>query len=129
MKGHSLFDFLTLEIIKNELRTFVRTYYQTLITPSNQEILLKAWDDVVEYNEAEITTATDLLKQVFNISLEQQEEFIRGLNSKYGQSFVPRFENYIIKRFQEPTHAFAFDGEVYLYDLLNKSDAKTFSPS
>lgn len=128
--GHPLFTKLTIKIIENELRDFVRDHFITQINENDKEKLLEAWHNYlisVEFNDAQPLCVLD-------ISQQQQMVFIKHLHEKYGEKFTsePSFEKYIQNRFTltdnvdvpfDCIHALKFDGLVGFGSLLTQQKA------
>ncbi len=120
--GHPLFEFLTLDIIKEELRDFVRAHFQTVITEENRKEIYEALQNY--YTDLEVSEV--LLN--LNISESKQEDFFAVLSKKYGSQFDDdlSFKSYMINRLtlqkdkKDDAHALNFAGEVGLEKLLEK---------
>jgi hypothetical protein len=118
--GHPLLKLLTMDDVKQELREFVREYFQQCIQTNPEDAIewKKAWDTVCETGlGGEGLTAMD-------IPQEEQEVFIQALRNKYPSQFDedPSFKTYIQDRFKLTehisTHAARFGGEADLTSLL-----------
>jgi hypothetical protein len=85
VKGHLLLIMLTGEIIREELRVFVRQHFKDTVNKGNCSGLKKAWDACA----GEGPTDEDLAKlRELNISPEKQTAFITSLGEKYGHQFT-----------------------------------------
>ena len=77
---------LTADIIKEELRVFVRQHFKDTVNEGNRSILKKAWDEFIDGEE--LTTESLVALRILNISPEKREEFITSLGEKYGHQFT-----------------------------------------
>ena len=120
--GHPYFKILTLDDIKQELRDFVRTHFETCIreNPPKAIAWCREWTKLCEDG-----VGGEALSEL-NITPEEQDTFIQELNLKYAKQFEEDaiFALYIQNRFKLSdvitTHAACFGGEVDLTYLLIK---------
>lgn len=94
---HPLFTSLTMEMVKQELRDFVRNHFKTLIIKTNCQYALKK-----DYEDYIVNLKISPLFQEFDINKDKQIEFIESLKQTYGNQFTNNtcFEKYIHARFQ-----------------------------
>lgn len=125
MIGHKLFKCLTEQIIKQELRDFIRAYYRTLISDENRDKLLAAWTNYCASGDF----ADALPLRELDLSPEQQALFLQQLTVKYGSQFTGNKKfNLLIKEYltlgtRETTpsdcfHALKLDALINLTQLL-----------
>lgn len=82
--GNPLLNILTEDSLLQELRSFARTHFISLITDENKFVLSAAFFNYFNFLEAEY--AKPLL--CLNISEEKQKQFHEYLNEKYGEQFT-----------------------------------------
>jgi len=115
---HPLLSTLTLEMIKQELRDYVRSHFKSLIHEDNKDVLRLSWQ--IYIRELEIPES---FKQ-FDLSLEKQTELFNYLSRKYGKQFDESisFKKYLTNRFKlthdVETHLINFAGEANFEQLL-----------
>lgn len=121
---HSLFNMLSKEILIHEFRNFVREFYQSVITESNQPALKKAYADYLSSLNFEDAKPLEIL----NIPEQKQKELYTHLTHKYGKQFSEESEylSLIKKMFElDPDtkddvnrlHALKLDGIIQLGSL------------
>lgn len=117
--GHALLKFLKTDDIKQELRNFMHEHFAEKITDKNRYILKNAWDNLCESSEY------DPCFQELDVSLIEQNEFIKNLQRKYKNQFIeePSFLKLIQDSFfinkSFPYHVVRFAGETDIEYLLN----------
>ena len=120
VQGHPLFKMLTMDIIKQELREFVRAHFIQCIKNQPEEAI--QWNESWKKSFETGSNAEGL--EAMNIPKEAQELFLKHLGGKYPNQFnkTLEFKQYIERRFKlnqtYPTHAAIFDGETKLTALL-----------
>ena len=82
VKGHPLLTFLTIDVIKQELRDFMRGYFKQHITEQNQDELRAAWIKLSEDGLIE-----SCLTQL-DVTSEAQLAFLTFMKNKYNLSFT-----------------------------------------
>ena len=116
VRGHGLFKFVTLNVIKSELISFVRQHFIANITEQNFQTILEAIRATVDS-----ATASAALS-VLNISPDKQQAFIQSMATKYQEKFTNNHSlpHYISKRFATPlgSHAMEFYQETGLENIL-----------
>ncbi len=118
VQGHPLFEMLTLEGVKLELRGFMRQHFKARITPDNLAELMGAWDKLCEEGESGVCFTA------LNVSEADQHVFLQRMKAKYALQFTsdPSFEQHIKTSFDLtevfPSHVVRFAGEASLGDLL-----------
>ena len=128
--GHSLLKIVTKDLIKQEIRDFVRECFQKKIANQNKDELNSAWENLHsrEKTKDDLENANTILARL-NISAAEQGEFIEKLTIKYGDQLGASETkgsciHYILQRFElnkmYECHAAAFAGEVDLTQLLRK---------
>jgi hypothetical protein len=122
--GHPLLKLLTLEIIEQEVREFVRDEFMAKINHQNCAAMLEDWQKLID---GESTAPEDLLTSL-NISSEKQEAFISHLHKKYGSQFK-EFDKDIRAKFKItntiPNHAARFGVDIDLSSILERRVAET----
>jgi len=123
VQGHPLLDFLTIEIINQEITEFARAHFKAFLEqhPDKIQGLKEAWDLIFEEGKE-----TDILK-LLDIPEKAQNEFLERFAQKYGNQFTddPSFATEIRNRFSTEgtmfaSHAARFGGEADLLGLLEK---------
>ena len=128
--GHSLLKIVTKDLIKQEIRDFVRECFQKKIANQNKDELHSAWENLYSREETkdDVENPNTVLARL-NISDAEQGEFIEKLTIKYGDQLGASETkgsciHYILQRFElnkmYECHAAAFAGEVDLTQLLRK---------
>jgi hypothetical protein len=127
--GHPYFKMLTLDDIKQELRQFIRTYFETCIRDNPRKAITwcREWTKLCEDG-----VDGEALSEL-NITPEKQNAFIQELTLKYAKQFEEDaiFALYIQNRFKLSgfitTHAACFGGEVDLTYLLKPYQASVLN--
>ncbi len=117
--GHRLFEMLTLEGVKQELRAFMREHFIKHITPDNLAELNDACVRLYEGVECGVGFAA------LNVSETEQHVFLQYMTDKYALQFTrdASFEHYIKTSFclseLFPSHVARFAVETSFVDLLS----------
>ena len=126
--GHPLIQVLTMDNLKQELRSFVRAHIQEHINEANREQLIQAYQKYT--NSTDLTDAAPL--KDLDIETAKQDEFIKYLEKKYGDQFTgdDSFRRYIVTLFlaaKDTPQVFNFAGLARLEDLLKLKQEKPSS--
>ncbi len=81
VQGHMLLKTLSLDMVKLELREFIRNYYAEQINDSNRMRLKEAWENTVNNTQMD-----DRLHEL-DIPKQKQQAFIQYMNQKYPKYF------------------------------------------
>ncbi len=120
VQGHPLFEMLTLDDVRQELRDFMREHFNVRITPDNLAELSGAWDELCEAGVCGVCLVA------LNVSETDQHAFFQHMTEKYALQFTcyTSFEQYIKTSFDltpvHPSHVARFAGETSFGDLLSK---------
>jgi hypothetical protein len=120
VQGHPLLKIVTLDDIKEEMRSFVRAHFEQMFldNPTQVPNWQKAWDALMDGDTGE--RVQFLLKLA--VPEEKQSAFIDSLSDKYGNQSTLGFVRYIEERFEDNSanHVMTFGGITYLSELLEK---------
>ncbi|HHM2299132.1 TPA: ankyrin repeat domain-containing protein [Legionella anisa] len=124
--GHPFFILLTEDIIKQEIREFVRQHFKDCIHDTNRDAIKSAWEKGIILEER-TNEDWEALKAV-DISQEKLDAFIRSLKNKYEEAQIVSFIPYIQNKFalnkdkeSERAHLLKF-GYLQLEELLESDN-------
>ncbi|WP_412757517.1 ankyrin repeat domain-containing protein [Legionella bozemanae] len=95
--GHPFFILLTEDIIKQEIREFIRQHFKDSIHDTNRDAIKIAWEKGILLEER-ANEDWDALKAI-DISHEKLDAFIHSLKNKYGKEQIVSFMPYIQNKF------------------------------
>lgn len=119
-----LFRILTKDIVKEEIREFVRAeFLATIQTLPDKRHLINAWEELLESGVAGESAMAQL--KLLDISSQKQSDFMHYMLDKYEEQFDEELKEYVrqgwlVEEKRMPCHAVKYGG--VLYSLLEQEE-------
>ena len=122
VQGHPLLKQLTFDLLQQEVREFVWSHFQAVITEDNSQSLSVIWQKSIDIDT--LTQEEQALLSKTNISKEDQTLWLEKLNLKYGKQ-INRYETSLFRTFDIAEQGSHFIRFAYLgLDQLLKNPMK-----